>query len=690
MTKTATLLLTAVLTSATANAQIAQDEREALMRFYYAAGGDNWAEDANWLGQPGTECNWFGVHCAAPAGQTPFVIRLVLPDNDLAGGLPDSLAELDRLETLALGGNQLSGTVPADLWALPSLQTLDLNHNLLSGQTPASILASGAQQGTPLTSVDLSGNQLTGFDSGAVPEPPLTPEIELRLDDNLIDYLPPPAWRATGTIRVLSMSGNRISGSVDLSDAWPGLEWLDLSDNAISAVLATQGDGPTDLSRLALAGNGIDDWPELLPTLDSLSELDLSDNALAGELPEWFDQLDLDRLDLDHNRLTGPIADVFQGMDLDGYPIPSPPFGESGLHLHLANNSFSGPLPDIDFVGFNRPQEAGNSEFGLDLCFNDIDMPGDAVLDAIAPVHRGQDLAACLKRSQATLGPDISGSWYAPSRSGEGTTMMMLDDGRLLQYWFTFGAGEGLVTPRQRWFVGLTEPASTSAEFRPLITTSGGRFGMGLADGESNPSSTWIRQNRIDQDTLHFLYDYRGGGICITGGCSVIADSDRFDQTRLSRLAGTTCDTQSPFQQYAGAWYNPERPGEGFIVEVLPEDRRMVIYWFTHTPDETGQQAWMTGDGQFQDPNLISDPPPPHEQQVDVLLAQPQGAYFGAEFESSDVEVIEWGELNIQFNDENTGHVYWDSTVDGYGSGDYPIERLARPMLAECPQGETQ
>jgi hypothetical protein len=92
----------------------------------------------------------------------------------------------------------------------------------------------------------------------------------------------------------------------------------------------------------------------------------------------------------------------------------------------------------------------------------------------------------------------------------------------------------------------------------------------------------------------------------------------------------------------------------------------------------------MVGNGAFRDPQLIVDPPPPFEEEVSVDMIQPLGASFGPEFDPQDVELVEWGELRIQFSDADTGKVIFDSDIEDYGSGSYPIERLAKPMLADC------
>jgi hypothetical protein len=122
----------------------------------------------------------------------------------------------------------------------------------------------------------------------------------------------------------------------------------------------------------------------------------------------------------------------------------------------------------------------------------------------------------------------------------------------------------------------------------------------------------------------------------------------------------------------SGAWYNPNANGEGFVVEVN-ENGHGVVYWFTYTPDGSGEQAWMMGDGHFEGQTLI----------IDNLL-QPVGTRFGQDFYTGEIDFAHWGRLEMTFDDDLNGYVRFDSVLDGYGSGEYPIERLARAKLAEC------
>ncbi|QOC22911.1 hypothetical protein IC757_01750 [Wenzhouxiangella sp. AB-CW3] len=81
----------------------------------------------------------------------------------------------------------------------------------------------------------------------------------------------------------------------------------------------------------------------------------------------------------------------------------------------------------------------------------------------------------------------------------------------------------------------------------------------------------------------------------------------------------------------------------------------------------------MMGDGDFEGTTLTIE-----------NLIQPTGTRFGPDFDPDEVEFTHWGSLVMAFDDDLNGHIWYDSVNEDYGSGDYSIERLARPMLAEC------
>jgi hypothetical protein len=479
-------------------------------------------------------------------------------------------------------------------------------------------------------------------------------------------------------VDVLELSGNGLSGTLDTRIFEIVHERLDLSDNALAGTLDHE---PASPGEVDLSNNSFDGS---LPaetsakTSDSNWYLDLSGNDFEGEVPESWDGRIW--LSLANNRLEGlPLAVIERSG------------GSFGRFLDLSDNRFSGAIP-TDIMEADFAQHNGGSRWGggINLCWNDWSLPESAEFhEWLENHHVGGDYEQCLSGERQPVDPTISGSWYHPERSGEGNAVQVLDNGMVLNYFFTFDK-EG----RQQWLVGVDPPAEKSVSWRELLRTRG-RFGSGLLVDEADAIEVRgsFRIDRLDSDRVlaERVYIDETTLPCLAVyppplSCSGSSLSDRLEYQRLSQLAGTTCEIQTDFQEYSGVWYNPERSGEGFLVEVLTEARRLIVYWFTYQPDDSGQQAWMVGDGQFMDPQIIVDPPPPYEEAVSVTLFQPTGASFGPEFDPQDIELIEWGKLRIQFNDANTGKVMWNSEIEGYGSGEYPIERLAQPKLADCDQ----
>lgn len=116
-------------------AQVSQVEREALIAFYNATDGDNWADNTNWDTDPNSNSDvstWFGVTLYSSGINK--VRTITLRGNNLSGSLPD-LVNLSRLQQLDVGQNNITGTV--DVNKLPnSLVNFRLDYNSFSGNVP--------------------------------------------------------------------------------------------------------------------------------------------------------------------------------------------------------------------------------------------------------------------------------------------------------------------------------------------------------------------------------------------------------------------------------------------------------------------------------------------------------------------------------------------------------------------------
>jgi hypothetical protein len=480
----------------------------------------------------------------------------------------------------------------------------------------------------------------------------------------------------------LDLADNALSGEItpELAD-WLAVAGptgrLDLSHNAIEGVLhelpITTGWVRLDFNRIGGELPALrEEW-----NVERLAYLELNNNRFEGPVPASWERLELLELDVSNNRLDGGVENAFEALD--------PAWSQ---FIDLSDNPLSGELP----AWINELEL--EPEFPLigsiDLCWTDLTVPDPATGDWLAERHvGGSGFEPCLERARRALGPEVSGSWFDPARSGEGFSLMLLEDGTPLVYWFTH-----LSQARQMWLIGSGQRTDTTLFFDDLLRTQG-VFGEGFGSVDDAISSKGEqRMDGVDSGRLHLAsrIGYNTTEFNLASDDIVIFMPNpvdiRTDLVRLSELAGTTCDNQSAFQQYSGAWYDPERAGEGFIVEVLPDDR-VIVYWFTYQPAPSNDQAWLIGQGHIgpgQDTCLAPGCEPPDADLVidEMLRPVDTGETFPADL--TGVEGLDWGELRITF-DDGIGYVYFESTDEAFGSGDYAIERLARPMLAECPQG---
>lgn len=493
---------------------------------------------------------------------------------------------------------------------------------------------------------------------------------------------------------------------------WPGyydLNGLELPDNNLSGEMTEELAELLFLnmapeSRIDLSGNGISGemhfYPKWAPAVD------LSGNAFSGPLPPFEGEWMLDgrrapRLFLQRNDFSGAIPPSWSDLRLTVLDLSDNRLEGGHQHaidaisppgtgfVYLNGNPLAGELARDVLTAPVTLRDDSNVGGGIDICFTKLTVDDPDVRQWVADRHvASADFEQCLDRDRVEIEASISGSWYHPERSGEGISLMLLDTGAPLFYSFSFDT-QG----NQQWLFEVGAAGDQWTAWDASQETRG-LFGEGIAQVDDYTfirSVGRFRLDRVGRDTVSLHRHYYDWSACgpweeLIGTpylCSLPLHADRMDYQRLTELAGTSCDNQEWLQQFSGAWYNPQRSGEGFVVEVLP-DRRVVLYWFTYQPDDSKRQAWMIGNGDLIAGVATPIPPTPPTAHVDLdPIHQPVGASYGEAFDPADVTLKDWGSLRLEFFGDG-GHVYFDSNFPEYGSGDYPIERLARPMLAEC------
>ncbi|HLF29611.1 MAG TPA: hypothetical protein VI566_01135, partial [Xanthomonadales bacterium] len=139
----------------------------------------------------------------------------------------------------------------------------------------------------------------------------------------------------------------------------------------------------------------------------------------------------------------------------------------------------------------------------------------------------------------------------------------------------------------------------------------------------------------------------------------------RFISSALLLLLSRSLAAHDPLAFASGSWFDPQRNGEGFVVQVLPDERALVT-WFTYPPvGEDGGQAWLIGVGTATGNRI----------EIDEMV-RPYGAVFGPGFDPGDVIQEPWGSLEITFANCDQASAAWDGPT-AFGNGSMDLVRLS-------------
>ena len=285
-------------------------DRDALVALYHATGGDNWANNDNWLSDAPIS-TWYGV----TTDESGRVIELGLAYNDLSGTIPPELSNLTALTNLYLRWNQLSGTVPPELGNLANLDALYLAGNRLRGCLPA-------------VWKYVVENDLERLDLPYCATVPLKLSAAAARDRDALVAL---YWAADGD----KWTNNDNWFSDAPVGTWYGVTAdangrvieLDLWDNDLSGTIPPELGNLTALMELSLGGNQLSGTiPAALGNLTALASLGLEGNQLSGTIPTELGNLTaLTKLNLRWNQLRGCLPAVWKHVvedDLERLDLP--------------------------------------------------------------------------------------------------------------------------------------------------------------------------------------------------------------------------------------------------------------------------------------------------------------------------------------------------------------------------------
>jgi hypothetical protein len=130
-------------------------------------------------------------------------------------------------------------------------------------------------------------------------------------------------------------------------------------------------------------------------------------------------------------------------------------------------------------------------------------------------------------------------------------------------------------------------------------------------------------------------------------------------------LASVAWAGESVDGRYSGSWYDPDRSGEGWVLQILEDDQAFMA-WFTYPPAGLDQaQTWMVGTGRVVGNRVEFD-----------NLQQFSGPRFGVLYDPFFLTPSDWGTLTMEFSDCESGTLEYAGPAE-YGSAMRSITRLS-------------
>ncbi len=269
----------------------------------------------------------------------------------------------------------------------------------------------------------------------------------------------------------------------------------------------------------------------------------------------------------------------------------------------------------------------------------------------------------------------LSGSWYEPATDGQGfevevfPNLVAAGTGSVQVSWFTFDTAAGGAN-RQRWYTLSGNMVSGQPDASLTIyQNTGGNFNA--------PPIT----NGVAVGTATLSFD-----TCTSGQLSyTFTDgSGRTGTIPLTRITqNVTCSatsarpTNADFS-FSGNWYNALTSGQGFTVEVNPNNGSVFVPWYTYAPAGASAgaagQRWYAASGAFA----------PGSRSIPVQIYETIGGAFDAPTVPAPTST-KVGTGTLAFQSCSTGTFNYSFTAGSSSgmSGTIALSRIG-PVPAGC------
>jgi len=248
-------------------ADIPEQERQALIDFYYNTGGDKWSYQGKWLGEPGTECSWPIVNCYR---EHITGIYMRSEAQYLTAESFFSIKNLEYLTHFSVRDSQLKN-LPAEIGLLTNLTYLELPENCLVTLPPE------LGEMKSLKSLFLYINNLKSLPSEIFE---LTDLKTLCLSENDLKTLPADIYKLKN-LNELGWAKNNLTTLPNEIGKLTNLNNLDLYENSLTTLPREIGN-LINLKTLEIYGNMLSSLPPEITKLTNIRFLSCSYNAIEN------------------------------------------------------------------------------------------------------------------------------------------------------------------------------------------------------------------------------------------------------------------------------------------------------------------------------------------------------------------------------------------------------------------------
>ena len=255
-----------------------------------------------------------------------------------------------------------------------------------------------------------------------------------------------------------------------------------------------------------------------------------------------------------------------------------------------------------------------------------------------------------------------SGAFKNPLRTGEGSYIEILGDGRVLVYTFSYrpdGTGPA-------WFLGVGDIVGDSIVIEDLLRPTGTRFGAGFNSEDIDFSQAGAMSISFPDCKAAG----NGGSVVFSGSPALGYESLLTRAARISQITGCG-EPAANNAGLSGSFKDLARNGEGIVVEWLTNGQVLVIFF---TYDLDGNQYWVLGVA------------PPDGKSVTMEALYPSAwSRWGSQFDPDEVELSTWGDFTLTWTSCNELTFAYHSDLPGFGSATRNYTRITNLAGTSCP-----